>query len=757
MLSMLLFASASASPFHGCTTTTAKRLPYCNTTLSHAARAAWLVNELSLSEKIALLSPTRKPFCDCHSAAIPRLGLPAYRWLTEVNSVVSVPCASPTRCATSFVGPQNMAASFNRSSWFAKGDVVSTELRAFSNAWSGDPYDPAAVGLTGFGPNINLVKDPRYGRNSELPGEDPHLSAEYATAYVRGMQQSRPGPNGEAIYRSRAYLKHYTAYSVETNRFTFSANVSKFDLFDSNLPQFRAALQDGGASGAMCSYFAPNGVSSCGSKYLLEELMRRTWGRHDAVVMSDCSAVANMMKNSMGLNATEASAQAANAGLDVYGGWNDNLWGEGELQQAVASGLTTEAVVSAAVGRTLRHKLSLGLFDPLDSSSSPWAHLGLSDINTTHARAVAFEAALQGVVLLRNDAHALPLGTGSRVAVLGPLGNDSSLLISDYNVAGGVANGPSIFEALASVNEGGTTAFARGVDLDSGDASGVDAARKLAASSDCIVLCIGIAKAQERETHDRRDTSLPGLQETFALQVIDSAPLGAPVVIVLCNGGIVSIEALLEHAAATGRRLALVEAFNPGGQQGTRALASQLFGVTNRWGKLPSTIYPAGYAQTRRIEDMSFVNRSYRYYTGEPTFWFGDGLSLTSFEHSGCACSPAATVATDARATASITCSCALRNTGKREGDEVLMVFHSVGDAIRTQIGAAFPVPRRRLVDFTRVSLGAGEATALHFSIPLASLAITDASGAAASYPGQHWLIFSRGSAREARVPFTLK
>ena len=287
-----------------------------------------------------------------------------------------------------------MAASFNRSSWTAKGDVVSTDLRAFNNIGDamlgarknlrtglGEATDEyGLLGLTGYGPNINVVKDPRYGRNSELPGEDPVLTGEYAVNYVKGMQQTKTGKGGKPVLKMLSSLKHYTAYSVETSRFTFSASVTNFTLHDSNLPQYEAAFVEGGASGAMCckivlamlfsvrcaarldnpngiaiayaAYFAPNGVSSCGNEYLLNDRIRTAWKRPDAVVMSDCSAVGNMMKNVMKLNQSQASAQATNAGLDIYGGWGDNLWGQGYLAEAVGEGLTTEDKITESVRRT---------------------------------------------------------------------------------------------------------------------------------------------------------------------------------------------------------------------------------------------------------------------------------------------------------------------------------------------------------------------------------------------------------------------
>lgn len=288
LVATLAFSGPTASPnlFYGCVSADSQSLPYCNATLSAAARAEDLTSRLSLSEKIAQLSPTKPPYCACHTApATAAGGVPMYRWLTEVNSVVSAPCVAPGQCPTQFIGPLGTAASFNDSAWYAKGDVVSTDMRALFNSYGGaDAYSDAAVGLTGFGPNINTVRDPRFGRNSELAGEDPYLSGRYASAYVKGMQQRATGAGGQPLYKMRAYLKHYTAYSVETSRFTFSANLSAFDLHDSNLPQYAAAMTGGGASGAMCSYFAPDGVSACGNEALLNGQIRTTWERPDAVL-----------------------------------------------------------------------------------------------------------------------------------------------------------------------------------------------------------------------------------------------------------------------------------------------------------------------------------------------------------------------------------------------------------------------------------------------------------------------------------------
>ena len=774
LVATLAFSGPTASPnlFYGCVSADSQSLPYCNATLSAAARAEDLTSRLSLSEKIAQLSPTKPPYCACHTApATAAGGVPMYRWLTEVNSVVSAPCVAPGQCPTQFIGPLGTAASFNDSAWYAKGDVVSTDMRALFNSYGGaDAYSDAAVGLTGFGPNINTVRDPRFGRNSELAGEDPYLSGRYASAYVKGMQQRATGAGGQPLYKMRAYLKHYTAYSVETSRFTFSANLSAFDLHDSNLPQYAAAMTGGGASGAMCSYFAPDGVSACGNEALLNGQIRTTWERPDAVVMSDCSAVANMQRNVMNLTGEQAAATALNAGLDVYGGWQDNLWGDGHLRAAIRAGLASEATLDAAVRRTLAHKMSVGLFD--DPATSPWAALGAADLNSTAAQAAAYDVALQGAVLLRNDAGALPLrsGAGASLAVLGPLGNDSFLYLSDYAEQAIAQHHPSLLDTLRAANPAASTTFAMGTaGVTAANATAAAEAVAAAKAAEQIVLVLGITKVQEHEAIDRADTLLPRPQLALARQVL-AAAAGKPVVVVLINGGILSVD-LRELLPAGGAgadsdgaggasssssspsspssssRVALVEAFNPAGQ-GARALSSLIFGAENRWGKLPVTIYPKEYANSTTLQNMSFANRSYRYFTGAPLWRFGDGLSYTTFAHN-CTCG--------ARHVVGEECCCGVANTGgARRGDEVLLLYHAAGDAVRTRAQRDHPVPLRALVDFARVGLEPGEATTVCFATGRERFALTDAHGDRVVYPGEHQLIFSRGNGHETSATFAL-
>ena len=721
--------------FHGCLDEASRALPYCDPALEPEARVDDILARLSMDEKISLLSPSHKPYCVCDSPAVGRIGLPGYIRLTEVNTDVQTKRCMRGRCPTVFVGPQGMAASFNRTSWWLKGDVVSTEMRAVNNrGWRG-------VGLTGFGPNINLVKDPRYGRNSELPGEDPFLSGSYAVEYLRGLQQVSNGTRHHL--KVLAYVKHYTAYNVETGRWTFKGNVTQFDFWDSYLLQYEMAFAEGRASGAMCSYFAQNGVSSCGNDWLLNRVIRGFWGRPDAVVMSDCAAVANMARSGYARDELDASAKALSGGMDVYGGWNDNLWapppqGRGLLRRAIEANLTTAEALDRALRRTMLQKMRVGLFDPLEDQA--WTRLPPDVIGSARHAQVSYEAALRGMVLLKNSG-ALPLRAGARLAVVGPMATEGRSLFSDY--ADPHPPFDTLLAALRRANRGGVTAGAAGVPIAGDDAGGIPAALELVRGAEVTVLALGIGHKEEREGLDRKDTRLPGLQEAFAHQVLAAA--GGPVVLVLCNGGILSFDSLVQPAAA------IVEAFNPAAQ-GPAALAALLLGAENRWGKLPVTVYGEDYAASVSLFDMSFAagpagpGRSYRYYTGQPLFWFGEGLSYTTFWH---ACGGVASAGL--RASGSVTLRCTMENAGAREGDEVLMVFHSVSEAIRAAAGHA--VPRRKLVAFQRVRLAPGESAELALAVPVKRLAVTNGDGDYALYEGRHLLTASRGNGEDVVAP----
>lgn len=733
---LLILCSAAQSPpiplFHGCVDANATALPYCDEKLSHSARVDDIIGRLSIDEKINLLSPHDAPhYCGCHASPVPRIGLPSWKWLQEINTMEGG-CTgnSSTRCSTVFIGPTGMAASFNRTSWWLKGDATSTQIRVHNNQADG------LTALSGFGPNINTVKDPRYGRNSELPGECPFLSGSYAVQYLHGMQQMGSDGNLKML----AYVKHYTAYNKEASRFTWVANVTYFDMWDSYLPQYEMAFKEGKASGAMCSYFSANGVPSCGSEFLMNDVVRTRWGRPDAVFMSDCSAVANFLKNGYASTKSDASAKALNAGLDVYGGWGDKLWTDGYLHDAINAGQTSVAVLDKAVRRTLMQKMSVGVFDRLDEQS--WTRLGAKDLNTTRVQQIAYEAGLQGIVLLKNDPvagkPALPLAAGLHLAVVGPMAVETTGLVSDYAHWSSPVAPPSIADSLTAANKGGVTTVEIGVNVSDPKTDRIAAALTAVKSSEATVLVLGQTRVQEHEGMDRADTKLPGIQLEFAQQVLKAAA-GKPVIIVFCSGGILSFDSLVSPASA------LISAFNPV-DHGTRALADTLLGGFNKWGKLPVTIYPEAYtaeldAAGAGIANYEFAKgpgRGYRYYKGQALFPFGYGLSYTTFSHS---CDPKPQVS----ASGAMSLHCSVVNTGMVDGDEVLMVYHAVGDSIRIKLNTTHPIPIRNLVQFDRVTLKPKESVSVNFELPRSSLGITTLNGTKVVYPGTHHITISRG------------
>lgn len=524
------------------------------------------------------------------------------------------------------------------------------------------------------------------------------------------------------------------------------------------------AFREGAAAGCMCSYFAPNGESVCGNDWLLNGVIRspQGWNRSDAVVESDCSAVANMVTNGYASDGIDASAKALNAGMDLYGGTKDDLWHSGALSQAINESRSSVAKLDAAVKRTTLQKMRLGLFDSENTSgvSNPWQKISASEVNTTHAQLVALEAAHQGMVLLKNgrgNDTTLPLKPGSKLAVIGPFATDPRLLFSDY--AGDPQKGgyrglpgwmPSIFDGIAASNVGGVTKGVAGIPVaarQSSDwnASSVAEALNAVQQAEATILTLGNSRAQEHEGIDRADTLLPPNQTAFANQVFEAAN-GAPVILVLVNGGALSIDELIAPAAA------IVESFSPG-QQGPVALGQLLLGAESAqfgWGKMPFTVYPANYTQTINLTSMSYTDppgRSYRYYEGNPLFRFGTGLNAyTTFSTTGCMASKMLDVALTTMDDARYNFSCTLTNTGEHAGAEVLQVYAAPSSTLRAQLVAKHPVPTKKLVGFERVRLAPGASAQVAFSVPVKRLSLTNADGDYTLYAGAYVMSFSTGA-----------
>jgi len=740
-------AAAGNSPnFHGCISDVAKQFPYCDASLPMDKRLDDLVSRLNLTEKLQQITPQADlgSTCTTFTRGSSRLGIPEWLWLVETNTNVASGCPKEGHCATTFVGPMGLGASFNRTSWRLKGTVFGNEMRAFTNIGASrfQPDGKNPIGLTGFGPNINIARDPRFGRASELPGEDPVLSGIYAHEMVAGMQEKDQSGYPKMV----TFLKHFTAYSTERNRGHDTYNISMYDWFDTYLPQYeRVFTQDPKPVGVMCSYNAENGIPSCANEFLLNQQLR-SWSP-DAMVTTDCGAVKNL--KGFPVNAPDdmhAAAYALMNGTDLEMG--ESIFGV--LDKAIAAGLATEKRLNEAVRRSFKVLFQVGRFDPPEASE--WSKFGLDTINSTFHQQVSYEAALQSLVLLKNsgidgdgDQRTLPLKQGSRVAVVGPQAVTRAGLLSDYAADQQCFGGDdhcigTIAEGIAAANVGGVTTSAQGVEVNSKNTDGIKEASDIVSAADVVVLVLGNDKTIEHEGIDRVDTALPGLQSSFAKQIL---ALNKTTVLVLTNGGALAIDELTERshsgspADAPEPGYAIVEAFNPA-VLGGKAIGASLFGIENRWGKLPVTMYPHDYVDQQPMTnyDMSVSpGRTYKYYQGTPLFPFGFGLSLTTFKLSSCSKSSSGV-------------RCALTNTGNRNGDEVVQLYHTAKSIGKVD----HPLPKKALVDFTRVTLTAGSSKTVSFDFSDDVFKIVNKNGHRTLYPGLHVVTITRGETSDEQV-----
>ncbi|AQK46517.1 Beta-D-xylosidase 4 [Zea mays] len=491
---------------------------FCNRSAAAAARAADLVSRLTLAEKVGFLVDKQ--------AALPRLGVPLYEWWSEALHGVSY-VGPGTRFsplvpgATSFPQPILTAASFNATLFRAIGEVVSNEARAMHNV--------GLAGLTFWSPNINIFRDPRWGRGQETPGEDPLLTSKYAVGYVTGLQGA---VSGAGALKVAACCKHYTAYDVDNwkgvERYTFDAVVSQQDLDDTFQPPFKSCVVDGNVASVMCSYNQVNGKPTCADKDLLSGVIRGDW-KLNGYISSDCDSVDVLYNNQHYTKTPEdAAAISIKAGLDL----NCGTFLAQHTVAAVQAGKLSESDVDRAVTNNLVTLMRLGFFDG-DPRELPFGNLGPSDVCTPSNQELAREAARQGIVLLKNTGK-LPLSATSikSMAVIGPNANASFTMIGNYEGTPCKYTTPlqGLGANVATVYQPGCTNVGC-----SGNSLQLDAATKAAASADVTVLVVGADQSIERESLDRTSLLLPGQQPQLVSAVANAS--SGPCILVVMSGG----------------------------------------------------------------------------------------------------------------------------------------------------------------------------------------------------------------------------
>ncbi|KAH7573495.1 hypothetical protein ACOSQ2_007487 [Xanthoceras sorbifolium] len=602
----------ACDPGNGVTRT----LRFCRGSLPIHVRVRDLIGRLTLQEKIRLLVN--------NAISVPRLGIQGYEWWSEALHGVSnvgpgTKFGGAFPGATSFPQVITTAASFNQSLWEEIGRVVSDEARAM--------YNGGMAGLTYWSPNVNIFRDPRWGRGQETPGEDPVLAGKYAASYVRGLQGNGAGNR----LKVAACCKHYTAYDLDNwngmDRYHFNARVSKQDLEDTYNVPFKACVVEGKVASVMCSYNQVNGKPTCADPDILKNTIRGQW-RLNGYIVSDCDSVGVLYDNQHYTKTPEeAAAGSIKAGLDLDCGPFLALHTEGAIQRRLLS----EEDVNLALANTITVQMRLGMFDGAPTAQ-PFGNLGPSHVCNPAHQQLALEAARQGIVLLKSSGRALPLSTRLHhtVAVIGPNSDVTVTMIGNY---AGVACGyTSPLQGIARYARTIHQAGCRNVACNENQLIG--AAEVAARHADATVLVMGLDQSIEAEFKDRVGLFLPGHQQELVSRVARASR--GPTILVLMCGGPVDVS-----FAKNDPRISAILWVGYPGQAGGTAIADVLFGTANPGGKLPMTWYPHDYLAKVPMTNMGlradpargYPGRTYRFYKGPVIFPFGHGLSYTTFAH----------------------------------------------------------------------------------------------------------------------------
>ena len=662
-------------------------------------RAEALVAQMTLEEKASQLR--------YDAPAIPRLGIPEYNWWNEAAHGVA-------RAGTATVFPQNIgiSATFDLPLVSKIGEVVSTEARAKFNMQSALGDRDIYKGLTFWAPNVNIFRDPRWGRGQETYGEDPYLTARMGVAYVRGIQGS-----GKYL-RAAACAKHFAVHSgPEKLRHEFDAEVSEKDLRETYLAAFEALVKEAKVEAVMGAYNRFRGEPCCGSKLLLKKILRDEWG-FDGHVVSDCWAISDFhLHHHVTVTAPQSAATAMEAGCDVNCG-NTYL----HILQAYQDGLVTEEQITRAAVRLMTTRMRLGLFD----SDCEYDSIPYSENDSDAHAALALQAARESFVLLKNDG-VLPanLDRIRSVAVIGPNANSIPALEGNYN---GISSRYVTFlEGIraACAEKGVRVFYSEGSHLYKDRVQGLARsgdrlaeAKCLAQTCDLTILCLGLDASIEGEegdaasysdSGDKRDLELPECQRKL-IAAVQSA--GKPFVTVVAAGSALRVE----------EGNAILYAWYPG-QAGGAALAEILFGKVSPSGRLPVTFVRSA-DELPEFTDYSMKNRTYRYIDKEALYPFGFGLSYAEFEYSE---------AEIADQTAYVT----LKNVGKSPATEVTQLYVKRPDS-------PFDARNASLCGFVRTLLAPGEAKRVAIPIPDAAFEVVNDEGIRVS-AGERF-VFSIGS-----------
>lgn len=663
---------------------------------TYEKRARSLVGQMTLEEK-AFQMVNGAP-------AIERLGIKAYNWWNEALHGVA-------RAGTATVFPQaiSMAASFDEDLLEEVADAIATEGRAKFNAQQKYSDYDIYKGLTFWSPNVNIFRDPRWGRGHETFGEDPYLTSRLGVRFVKGLQG-----HDENYLKTAACAKHFAVHSgPEDLRHEFNAKVSIQDLYETYLPAFKACVQEAGVEAVMGAYNRTNGEPCCGSKTLLQNILRKEWGFQGHVV-SDCWAIKDFHEgHGVTFEAEESVAMAVNNGCDLNCG---DLFIY--VADAVRKGMIAEERVDEALVHLFMTRMKLGMLN--GEEKTPYDDIPYTVVDSRQMQELNLKTAEKCVVLLKNEGGLLPLDESriGTIGIIGPNANNRKALVGNYE--GTASRYYTIAEGIQErvgdnirvlVSEGCHLYRDQISDLSIGKDRDSEV-KAVCEASDVVVMCLGLDSGLEGEegdqgnqyaSGDKPNLHLPGKQQEI-LEIAYTS--GKPIVLIVLSGSALAIDWADENIPA------IIQGWYPGAQGG-RAIARVLFGDKNPEGRMPVTFYRTS-EELPAFTDYSMKGRTYRYMKGEALYPFGYGLSYTEFTYTSVRTS------SDIIQTEGITVRAVITNTGNRDGIETVQIYIKA-DRDNT--------PNAQLKGIRKVPLQAGESREIAVRLPLDAFALYDEQG----------------------------
>jgi beta-glucosidase len=670
-------------------------------------RIADLLSRMTLEEKVSQMVN--------NSAAIDRLGIPAYNWWSECLHGVA-------RSGRATVYPQaiGLATTWDTDLIGRIGTAISDEARAMFNAYQENGFNRQYGGLTFWTPNVNIFRDPRWGRGQETYGEDPFLTSQIGVSLVKGIQGDDP-----RYLKAGACGKHYVVHSgPEGLRHEFNALVSQKDLHETYLYAFRE-LVDAGVESIMCAYNRTNGEVCCGSKTLLLGILRDEWGFKGHIV-SDCGALRDFYEgHKVSANPVEAAALALKSGVNVNCGKTYPY-----LVEAVRKGMVSEDEIDASLAYLLRTRFRLGLFDPPERV--PFTSISPDVVNCREHKDLALEAARKCVVLLKNDNNVLPLSNEvEKVFVTGPNATNLDVLMGNY--FGVSPDMSTILEGITARRPVGTfIEYRMGTMLFQENVNPIDWVTGPAKNSSVTIAVMGISPLLEGEEGesllsptkgDRLDIRLPANQVDKIRKIREGSD--HPIILVLTGGSPIDVSEVADLVDA------ILFVWYPG-EEGGNAVGDILFGEANPSGRLPIT-FPKSLEDLPPYDDYSMKGRTYRYMSKEPMYPFGFGLSYTTFSYE------ASGAEAEIRAGEKATIEVKVSNTGTQAGDEVVQLYI-------TDLEASVDVPISSLKGFRRIHLEPGESKTVSFTITEKELQLVNDEGRFVLEPGVFRIIIGGSS-----------